>query len=47
MKPVIVLAVARFYDLLPASEIRRLERGLAGGLALIFGLPAALVLVQP
>ncbi len=45
MKPVIVLAVARFYDLLPASEIRRISA--IWPPALLIGIPAALVLVQP
>jgi len=45
MKPVIVLAVARFYDMLPASEIRRWSA--IWPPALLIGIPAALVLVQP
>ncbi|RYD91599.1 MAG: rod shape-determining protein RodA, partial [Sphingomonadales bacterium] len=45
MKPVIVLAVARFYDLLPASETRRWSA--IWPPALLIGVPAALVLVQP
>jgi len=45
MKPVIVLAVARFYDMLPASEIRRFSA--IWPPALLIGVPAALVLVQP
>lgn len=45
MKPVIVLAVARFYDMLPASEIRRFSA--VWPPALLIGVPAALVLVQP
>jgi rod shape determining protein RodA len=45
MKPVIVLAVARFYDMLPASEIRRASA--VWPPALLIGIPAALVLVQP
>ena len=45
MKPVIVLALARFYDLLPAGEVRRLPPLVPAG-ALI-GVPAALVLLQP
>lgn len=45
MKPVIVLAVARFYDLLPASEIRRWSA--VWPPALLIGVPALLVLVQP
>lgn len=45
MKPVIVLAVARFYDMLPAGEIRRFSA--VWPPALLIGIPAALVLVQP
>lgn len=45
MKPAIVLTVARFYDLLPAGEIRG-PNAIWPPLALIM-LPAALVLVQP
>ena len=45
MKPVIVLALARFYDLLPAGEIRGV-RAIWPALVLI-ALPAALILVQP
>lgn len=45
MKPVIVLVLAYFYDLLPAGDIRRM-RAVWPALALI-GLPAALILVQP
>lgn len=45
MKPVIVLAVARFYDMLPAGEIRRFSA--IWPPALLIGVPAALVLVQP
>ena len=45
MKPVIVLAVARFYDLLPASEIRGWSA--VWPPALLIGVPASLVLVQP
>jgi rod shape determining protein RodA len=45
MKPAIVLALARFYDLLPAGEIRGLNAIWPAG-ALI-GFPAALVLLQP
>ncbi|MEO7503868.1 MAG: rod shape-determining protein RodA [Sphingomicrobium sp.] len=45
MKPAIVLTLARFYDLIPASDVRR-WRGLwpAGALMMV---PAALILVQP
>lgn len=45
MKPVIVLAVARFYDLLPAGEIRRFSA--IWPPALLIGVPAALVMAQP
>lgn len=45
MKPVIVLAVARFYDMLPVGEIRRFSA--IWPPALLIGIPAFLVLVQP
>ena len=45
MKPAIVLVLARFYDLLPASDVRR-WRGLWPAAALVF-VPAGLILVQP
>jgi rod shape determining protein RodA len=45
MKPVVVLAVARFYALLPVGEIRRWN-AIWPALGII-GLPAAFVLVQP
>ncbi len=45
MKLAIVLATARFYDLLPAGEIRRLT-AIWPAVAMI-GLPALLVLAQP
>ncbi|WP_188064041.1 rod shape-determining protein RodA [Sphingobium sp. KCTC 72723] len=45
MKPIIVLAVARFYAILPVSEIRRWN-AIWPALGLI-GVPWALVLVQP
>ena len=45
MKPVIILAVARFYDLLPASEIRRWSA--LWPAALLIGIPWAFILVQP
>ncbi|KQX19955.1 MULTISPECIES: rod shape-determining protein RodA [unclassified Sphingomonas] len=45
MKPVIVLAVARFYDMLPAGEIRRFSA--VWPPALLIGVPAGLVLIQP
>ena len=45
MKPLIVLMLARFYDMLPAGEIRRWN-AIWPALGLI-GVPAALILVQP
>jgi rod shape determining protein RodA len=45
MKLIIVLAVARFYSLLPASEIRRWNA--IWPAAALIGVPAALILVQP
>jgi len=45
MKPAIVLALARFYDMLPAGEIRRFSA--IWPAALLIGVPFALVLVQP
>jgi rod shape determining protein RodA len=45
MKPAIVLVLARFYDLLPAADVRK-WRGLWPA-ALLVGVPWALVLVQP
>ena len=45
MKPAIALVLARFYDLLPVSDVRR-WRGLWPAAALVF-LPAGLILVQP
>ena len=45
MKPAVVLAVARFYDMLPAREIRSWT-ALWPSLALI-GVPAFLVILQP
>jgi len=45
MKPLIVLTLARFYDMLPAGEIRRWN-AIWPALALI-GVPALLILVQP
>jgi rod shape determining protein RodA len=45
MKPVIVLAVARFYDQLPAGEIRRWSA--IWPALLLIALPAGLILVQP
>ena len=45
MKPAVVLVLARFYDLLPASDVRRM-RGLWPA-ALLVLVPWALILVQP
>ncbi|AGH50228.1 MULTISPECIES: rod shape-determining protein RodA [Sphingomonadales] len=45
MKPAIVLVLARFYDLLPAGEIRRFSA--IWPAAALIGVPFALVLVQP
>ena len=45
MKLAIVLAVARFYDLLPASEIRSWTA--LWPTALLIGVPAVLVMLQP
>lgn len=45
MKPVLVLALARFYHVLPAGEIRKLV-AIWPALVLI-GLPSALVVIQP
>jgi len=45
MKPMIVLALARFYELLPAGEIRRF--GAIWPALVLIGLPAALVILQP
>lgn len=45
MKPAIVLAVARFYDQLPAGEVRRLSS--LWPPALLIALPAVLVILQP
>ena len=45
MKPAIVLACARFYEILPAAETRRFA-GVWPAAALI-GVPAALVMLQP
>lgn len=45
MKPVIVLAMARFYEILPAGEIRRF--GAIWPAAVLLGVPAALVMLQP
>jgi rod shape determining protein RodA len=45
MKPVIVLALARFYEILPAGEIRRF--GAIWPAAVLIGIPGALVMLQP
>ncbi|MCP3733308.1 rod shape-determining protein RodA [Sphingomonas sp. RP10(2022)] len=45
MKPVIVLACARFYDMLPPGETRRF--GAIWPAALLIGIPAALIAKQP
>ncbi|CAN5384290.1 rod shape-determining protein RodA [soil metagenome] len=45
MKPCIVLACARFYDALPSGETRRFAA--IWPAAVLIGMPAALVLVQP
>ena len=45
MKPAIVLAVARFYDMMPPAEIRR-PAAILGPAALI-GVPFLLVMLQP
>lgn len=45
MKPVVVLACAHFYSLLPAREIRGWSAIWPAGL--LIGIPAALILIQP
>ena len=45
MKPAIVLACARFYDILPPNETRRF--GAVWPAALLIGVPAAIVMKQP
>ena len=45
MKPAIVLACARFYDMLPAGETRRF--GAIWPAALLVGIPAGLIMLQP
>ena len=45
MKPAIVLACARFYDMLPPGETRKF--GAIWPAALLIGVPAALILIQP
>jgi len=45
MKPVVVLAVARFFDVLPRGDIRSF--GAVWPVLILLGMPAALVLLQP
>src|SRR3954465_5689800 len=45
MKPVIILAIARFYDLLPVAGRRRFNA--LWPAAAMIGIPAALILIQP
>ena len=45
MKPAIVLALARFYEVLPVGEIRRFSA--IWPAAVMIGLPAGLVMLQP
>jgi rod shape determining protein RodA len=45
MKPAIVLVLARFYELLPPADIRKWRA--IWPAALLLGIPAALILVQP
>jgi len=45
MKPVIVLTLARFYEILPAGEIRKFQA--IWPAVLLIGLPAGLVMLQP
>ncbi|MHA6719252.1 rod shape-determining protein RodA [Sphingomonas sp. RS6] len=45
MKPMIVLALARFYEMLPASEIRKFVAIWPAGV--LIGIPALLVMLQP
>ena len=45
MKPAIILAVARFYDLLPPSQIRSWSA--IWPLLILIGIPATLILLQP
>jgi rod shape determining protein RodA len=45
MKPVLILALARYYDTLPSSELRRLVA--VWPALLLIGVPAALVVIQP
>ncbi len=45
MKPAVVLALARFYAMLPAGEVRRFTA--IWPAAMLIGMPAALVMLQP
>jgi rod shape determining protein RodA len=45
MKVAIILALARFYDLLPTAELRRFSA--IWPAALLLGIPAGLILIQP
>jgi rod shape determining protein RodA len=45
MKPVIVLALAKFYDMLPPAETRKV--GAIWPALVLIGVPAALVMLQP
>jgi rod shape determining protein RodA len=45
MKPVIIMAMARFYEILPAGEIRKFGALWPG--CVLIGIPAALVMLQP
>lgn len=45
MKPVIVMAMARFYEILPAGEIRKF--GAIWPACVLIGIPAGLVMLQP
>lgn len=45
MKPVLILALARYYDTLPAAELRRFVA--IWPAAILIALPAALVVIQP
>ena len=45
MKPIIILAIARFYDLLPPGELRRWSA--IWPAAALIGVPWALILIQP
>lgn len=45
MKPVIVMALARFYEMLPGAEIRRFQA--VWPACVLIGIPALLVMLQP